>query len=313
MHISGENVSPTTIFSGVLTLLKAMSDKVYELIPRSSRVERIATGFRFTEGPVWERKSSSLLFSDILGNTLYRWTSGSVAVERCPSRMSNGLALDRLGNVIACEHAGRQVSIGKPGEKGNTLVNNYDGKKLNSPNDVVMKSDGSIYFTDPTFGLTADFGVLAEQELKFQGLYRVSPDGQLTVLMDDFVQPNGLAFSPDESKLYVDDSERQHIRVFDVQKDGTLSNNQVFATLDINQGAGVADGMKVDLLGNVFVTGPGGINIFDPSGTLLGVLALPEIPANLTWGGEDGKTLFITAQTSVYRIHTAVSGALSLH
>ena len=294
-------------------LLKAMSDKIYGLIPRSSRVERIATGFRFTEGPVWEHKSSSLLFSDILGNTIYRWTaSGTVIVERCPSQMSNGLALDELGNVFACEHAGRQISIGKPGEEGKTLVNTYDGKKLNSPNDVVIKSDGSIYFTDPTYGLTADFGVLAEQELTLQGLYRVMPDGQLTLLMDDFVQPNGLAFSPDESKLYVDDSARQHVRLFDVQKDGTISNDQIFAQLDVDQGEGVADGLKVDALGNIFVTGPGGINIFDPSGTLLGVLPLPETPANLAWGGEDGKTLFMTAQTSVYRIRTTVPGAVVL-
>ena len=172
---------------------------------------------------------------------------------------------------------------------------------------MVVKSDGSIYFSDPPYGLTADYGVEGEQDLDFQGVYRLSPDGQtLTLLIDDFDRPNGLCFSPDESILYIDDTERLHIRAFDVQPDGTIANGRIFAEEEGDDG--VPDGMKIDAHGNIYLTGPGGIWIFDASGEHLGVLQTPERAANLGWGGDDWSTLFITASTSLYSIQCKVSG-----
>jgi len=181
-------------------------------------------------------------------------------------------------------------------------------KKLNSPNDVVVKSDGSIYFTDPPYGLTAEFGNLGEQELPFQGVYRLSADGKtLTLLVDDFNKPNGLAFSPDESLLYIDDTDEAHVRVFDVKPHGTITNGRIFIELKGTE-EGAVDGMKIDSEGNAYVTGPGGISIFDPSGKKLGRIDLPEVAANIAWGDKDWKTLYITGSTSLYRIRLAIEG-----
>ena len=293
-------------------MLSAFKDGVYELIPSGNRLQRLATGFKFVEGPVWDVKTNSLLFSDILGNTLYRWApEGRVVIERCPSNMSNGLAL-KDGKLLACEHAGRCLSIGDPGQSGTPLVQHYEGKLLNSPNDVIVRSDGTIYFTDPNFGLTAEFGVLAQQEQPFQGVYSIHPATQeLKLLVDTFGQPNGLAFSPDEKRLYIDDSATQEVHVYDVAADGSLQNGRLFARLDSSKGSGLADGLKIDMYENVYVSGPGGISIFDKTGTQLGLLNIPETVANLAWGGNEWKTLFITASTSLYSIETAVQGAVA--
>jgi len=224
-----------------------------------------------------------------------------MTVFREPSGKSNGLTYDKGGHLIACEHANRRVSRTTADGHVITIASHYQGKRLNSPNDVVVKSDGSIYFTDPPYGLSAAYGVESEKELDFQGVYRLSPNGEtLTLLVDDFDRPNGICFSPDESILYINDTERMHVRAFDVQPDGTLTNDRIFGEEEGDTGK--PDGMKADTQGNIYLTGPDGIWVFAPDGTHLGIILVPERAANLAWGGDDWKTLFITASTSVYRV-----------
>jgi sugar lactone lactonase YvrE len=264
--------------------------------------ERIAGGFEFTEGPVWH-PDGFLIFSDIPANRQYRWHPvHGVSVWREPSGHSNGLTLDREGRIIACEHGGRRVSRAEPGAEPVTLADMYCGKRLNSPNDVVVKSDGTIYFTDPPYGIAPE-----EREQPWNGVYRILPDGTVELLVDDFDRPNGLAFSPDETILYIDDSPRRHVRAFDVLPDGRLANSRIFADMDHPQ-PGSPDGMKVDVAGNLYVTGATGVWVFEPDGTWLGVIATPERPANCAWGDADRQTLYITARTSLYRIRTRVPG-----
>ncbi|MFC1717600.1 SMP-30/gluconolactonase/LRE family protein [Candidatus Poribacteria bacterium] len=261
--------------------------------------ERIASGLQFTEGPVWH-PDGYLLFSDIPANTIYKWTpDGKLEKFRSPSGNSNGLTLDKRGRLIACEHGNRRVSRTEPDGTVVTLADKYQGKRLNSPNDVVVKSDGSIYFTDPPYGVQPE-----DRELDLQGVYRIAPDGTLTLLADDFEKPNGLAFSPDESILYVDDTDRQHVRAFDVQPDGTLINSRVFAELGEHR----PDGMKVDVNGNVYVTASF-VWAFDSAGKHLGNIVTPDAPANCSFGGPENRTLFITARSSVYRVELKVEGA----
>jgi gluconolactonase len=244
-----------------------------------------------------------LLFSDIPANRIYRWTAESnIEVWREPTGNSNGLTLDREGRLIACEHTTRRVSRTEGDGTVITLADQYQGKRLNSPNDVVVKSDGTIYFTDPPYGIEPE-----EREQPCNGVYRILMDGTIELLIDDFDRPNGLAFSPDESILYVDDSPRRHVRAFDVQADGRLTNSRILADLDHPQ-PGSPDGMKVDEAGHLFVTGATGIWVFEPDGTHLGVIVTPERPANCAWGDADRKSLYITARTSLYRIRVKVPG-----
>ena len=288
--------------------LDVRSPKLLDLIDANAELEQLGTGCEFTEGPVWHSEGKFLLFSDIPANQMKKWTAEEgITNFRVPSGKSNGLTYDKQGRLVTCEHANRRVSRTEPDGTVVTIASHYGDKRLNSPNDVVVKSDGSIYFSDPPYGLTADYGVEGEQDLDFQGVYRLSPDGQtLTLLIDDFDRPNGLCFSPDESILYIDDTERLHIRAFDVQPDGTIANGRIFAEEEGDDG--VPDGMKIDAHGNIYLTGPGGIWIFDASGEHLGVLQTPERAANLGWGGDDWSTLFITASTSLYSIECKVSG-----
>jgi gluconolactonase len=279
-----------------------------DLIDADAQLEQLGSGCEFTEGPIWNVEGKFLLFSDIPANQMKKWTAEEgITNFRVPSGKSNGLTYDKQGRLVTCEHANRRVSRTEADGTVVTIASHYEGKRLNSPNDVIVKSDGSIYFSDPPYGLTADYGIEGEQDLDFQGVYRLSPDGQtLTLLVDDFDRPNGLCFSPDESILYIDDTERMHVRAFDVQSDGTIANGRIFAE---EEGEGSApDGMKIDVHGNVYLTGPGGIWIFDTSGQHLGVLQTPERAANLGWGGDDWSTLFITASTSVYSIQCKVAG-----
>lgn len=284
-----------------------MNSELRRIVPEGAKVERLGTGFQFTEGPVWHVKGGYLLFSDIPANRIKKWTpKDGISDFRFPSGKSNGLTFDRRRRLIACEHANRRVSRTEEDGTIVTIASHYKGKKLNSPNDVVVKADGSVYFTDPPYGLNPIFGTFEEQELTFYGVYRVSPDGDnLSLLIDDSV-PNGLAFSPDESLLYIADTEMNHIRVFDVKDNGRTTNGRVFA--EISEEPLAPDGMKVDSEGNVYVTGKGGICVLNPEGRRLGIIAVPELPANLCWGDRDWKTLYITARTSLYRVRLNIAG-----
>ena len=264
--------------------------------------EQIASGLQFTEGPLWH-PGGYLLFSDIPADTIYRWEPGREARRYIkPSRQSNGLTFDPLERLIACEHQGRQVSRIVPGGAMVTLVDNYQGKRLNSPNDVVVHSNGSIYFTDPPYGILPDLG-----EIGFFGVYRVDTDGSITLLVSDFIRPNGLAFSPDESVLYIDDTENRHVRAFDVQSDGSLTHDRVFVDMNV-EAQGSPDGLKVDVEGNLYITGGGGLWIVEPDGNHVGTVAFPELPSNVAFGGPDNCTIYVTARTSVFSIQGKVAG-----
>ncbi|PSB02888.1 SMP-30/gluconolactonase/LRE family protein [Merismopedia glauca] len=287
-----------------INCLAAQSPNFYHLFPRNAQLKRIATGFKFTEGPIWFSEAQYLLFSDIPANQIFQMTAdGGITIFRQPSGNSNGLTRDRQGRLIACEHSNRRVTRTEKDGSITVLADKFQGKKLNSPNDVIVKSDGSIYFTDPPYGIAAD-----EQEQPIQGVYRLSPDGkQLSIVADDFKKPNGLAFSPDQKQLYIDDSERRHIRVFNILADGTLRGDRLFYDMNVPD-VGLPDGMKVDVEGNIYCTGARGVWVFDPQGSHLGTIITPEIPANCAWGDSDRQTLYITAGTSIYKIRVNLPG-----
>jgi gluconolactonase len=288
------------------------SEKLRELVDEDAEVERIATGFTFTEGPIW-MADGSLHFSDMPGDKRRRWhPDEGVTVLRDPSNKCNGMTRDDDGNLIVCEHVTSSVVRERPDGTRETLATHWGDRELNSPNDVIVARDGSILFTDPTYGRMPGFGLEREQELAFQGVYRLPPPGgDLQLLVDDFAQPNGLCFSPDESLLYVNDTERAHIRVFDVGAAHQLSNGRVFAenigTASLEKGD-LVDGMKLDEHGNVYVTGPGGVLVFSPDGEHLGTIEVPEPVGNVNWGDDDWQTLYIPASTSVYRVRMKVAG-----
>jgi len=274
-----------------------------------SGIEQLITGFRFVEGPVWYPGQNALLFSDIIGNTMYRWSEREgVSVFREPSNMANGNTLDAEGRLLSCEHATSRVSRTDTDGNYEVLATHFEGRELNSPNDIIVSRNGNIFFTDPASGRGVPYGVEREQELDFQGVYKLNPDNrELTLLADDFVLPNGLCFSQDESRLFVNDTRRQHIRVFDVNADQTICNSRVWASTDGDL-PGVADGMKLDSAGNLYSSGSGGIHVFAPDATPLGVIRTPEVAANFTWGGEDLTELFMTATQSIYRLRVKIPG-----
>ncbi len=273
------------------------------ILEEGAKLEKIAGDFQFIEGPIWH-PDGFLLFSDIPADTIYKLaTNQQVEVFRRPSGKANGNTLDKAGRLITAEHSNRRISRTETDGKIIELVAKYEGKKLNSPNDLVVKSDGSIYFTDPPYGINKE-----QEELGFYGVYRLTQDGQLTLLVKDIVLPNGIAFSPDEKKLYVNNSEAGYIAVFDVNSDGTVSSQRVFAELKDPGKNGVPDGLKVDVEGNVYSTGPGGVWILSPTGELLGKISVPETATNLAWGDTDRKTLYITGSKSLYRIRLKIAG-----
>jgi gluconolactonase len=288
------------------------SEKLRMLVDENAEVEQILTGCTFTEGPIW-MTDGSLHFSDMPGDKRRRWhPDEGVTVLRDPSNKCNGMTLDNQGNLIVCEHVTSSVVRESPDGTRETLATHWGDKELNSPNDVIVARDGSIVFTDPTYGRMPGFGLERELDLDFQGVYRLpAGGGDLQLLVDDFGQPNGLCFSVDESLLYVNDTERAHIRVFDVGPDHKLSNGRVFAenigTASLEKGD-LVDGMKLDELGNVYVTGPEGVLVFSPEGEHLGTIKVPEPVGNLNWGGGDWQTLYIPATTSVYRVRLKVAG-----
>jgi gluconolactonase len=275
----------------------------------NAAMERLASGFGFIEGPVWHPYEKWLVFSDIPESRMYRRNpSGEVELFREPSYKANGNTLDRQGRLVTCEHATSRVTRDEPDGTTTVLATHHGDKQLNSPNDIVVATGGSIYFTDPGYGRLEFYGVPRPQELSFQGVYRIDGDGaRLTLVADDFVQPNGLCFSLDESRLFINDTERGHIRVFGVEANGDLNGGAVWA---VTEGAelGAPDGMKIDSRGNLYCTGPGGIHVFDASGDILGVIATPEECANFTFGDEDLKSLYIAASTSLYRLRVRVPG-----
>jgi gluconolactonase len=290
------------------------------VLASNARLEKVAGGFEFTEGPVWTR-DGALLFSSPNTNAIYRWTpQGRVTVFRSKSGYtgvdigryhqpgSNGLTFDPSGLLTLCQHGNRRVIRVNPHGDITVLADGYDGKRLNSPNDLVYRSDGTLYFTDPPFGLPEVFDDPAK-ETPWSGVYRVR-DGVVTLESDELEGPNGLAFSPDERYLYVGnwDLERKVVMRYGVARDGALSNGSVFYDMTDAPGEDAIDGIKVDEAGNVYVCGPGGIWVLSPEGERLGLLKLPEDPHNLAWGDVDGRTLYITALTSVYRIRLGIPG-----
>jgi gluconolactonase len=292
-----------------------------EIVPADAKIEKVAGGFKFTEGPIWVH-AGYLFFSDIPNNCIDKWTpDGKVTVFRKPSGYpgpnrfdgpepgSNGLTLDRQGRLTICEHANRRVTRLEKDGSLTVLAERYEGKRLNSPNDLVYKSDGSLYFTDPPYGLPTQRDDDPHKELKFNGVFRLMK-GSLQLLIKDLTRPNGIAFSPDEKYLYVDvsDPARKIWMRYQVQPDGTVAHGQVFFDATSSNEDGLPDGMKVYQLGNVYGTGPGGVWVFSPAGRHLGTIKLPEVPANCGWGDADGKTLYVTARTGLYRIRLKIPG-----
>jgi len=283
--------------------LEPLSPKFWELIDRSAKLEKVATGFGFTEGPMWD-PAGFLYVSDETINKIFRAYPNGKKEEVIALGDPDGNTFDRQHRLIDCASVLRAIIEVTPDGKYKILADRYQGKKLNSPNDVIVGPDGALYFTDPTLDLVAG----EKQEIPFQGVYRLDESGNLRLLTKDLTQPNGLAFSPDGKHFYVDDDESRNIRVYDVAPDGTLTNGRVFGEEPGGKNDGVPDGIKVDKSGNLFVTGPKGIWVWDAKGNHLGTIAMPEQPANLTWGDKDYSTLYITATTSVYRLETKTQG-----
>lgn len=293
-----------------------------QLIPKDAKIEVLATGFEWTEGPLWIKDGGYLLFSDIPNNAIMKWKAGEGIREFMkPAGYtgvatygdepgSNGLTLDKQGRLIICEHGDRRISRMDWNGGKQTLADNYMGKRFNSPNDAVVKSNGDVYFTDPPYGLPKKQDD-PQRELDFFGVFRWSTDGKLTLLTKEMTRPNGVAFSPDEKTLYVAQSDNVAIwKAFPVNADGTLGKSRIFydASAAMNKMPGSPDGMKVDKQGNIFATGPGGIYIFTPTGKLLGRIETGVPTANCAWG-DDGSVLYITADMYLCRIKTNTIGA----
>jgi gluconolactonase len=289
----------------------ALRSEFEQLIDVYAPVGQLGTGFTFTEGPIWHPVDHYLLFSDMPADVRRRWDArGGVREVRRPSNKHNGMTYDADLNLIVCEHATSSLVRERPDGRREVLATHFDGKELNSPNDVCVRSDGSIYFSDPWYGRMPVYGVERPRQLGFQGVYRVPPGGgqpQLLVDRNRFDQPNGLCFSPDEKLLYVNDTVKCMIWAFEVNADGSLSTGRMFASgIRSELEPGVPDGMKCDAEGNIWVTAPGGVWVYSPTGSLLGKVRVPELVSNLAWGGEDFHTLFMTATHSVYTVKTKV-------
>lgn len=289
----------------------AITEAFHALVDVNEAPRMIAEGCIFTEGPLWHPRDQYLLFSDMPGDVRRRWSEadGVTEVSR-PANKCNGMTYDAELNRLVCEHSTSSLIRERPDGTREIVASHFEGKELNSPNDVIVKSDGSIYFSDPWYGRMPVFGVERPRELGWQGVFRVSPEGgapQLVVDKQMFEMPNGLAFSPDEKTLYINDTVQALIRAFDVDDDGTFSNPRVFADgMADDQLEGVPDGMKVDAMGNVWCCAPGGLWVFSDDGTLIGKIIVPELVANLHWGGADFRTLFMTSTTTVRSIRTKV-------
>lgn len=293
------------------------------IVPADYKIEKLSGGFMFTEGPLWRAEGGPhLLFSDVRGNAIYKWDAGSGEVSDFRKPVfegeyeegryvgSNGLTRDPQGRLIICEHGNRRILRIEQDNAETVIAERYNSKRLNSPNDIVYKSDGWAYFTDPPYGL-AGLDDDPAKELDFNGIYRLSPDGELELLNDKQTRPNGLGFSPDEKTLYVANSDAAHKvwMAYGVKDDGTLDEGRVFADATSETAEGLPDGLKLDKQGNLYLTGPGGVWIYNPEGKHLGSIQPEEVPANVAWG-DDGKTLYMTARTGLYRIALNAEGTL---
>jgi gluconolactonase len=314
--------APTTTpaqSSGALATVIRLDPALDALVPQDAQAEKVAGGFIFTEGPLW-RPSMGLWFSDLVGNVVRQWAVDGKVIQILhpsgfPASMFGGRGLvgpnamvaDKDGGILLCEHANRRIVRITKDMLISVVVDNYQGKRLNSPNDLVYKSDGSLYFSDPPYALPQE-DTDPSKELPFNGVFRFSK-GKLQLLIKDLTRPNGIAFSPDEKTMWVSNSDPKHKiwMKYDVAPDGTVRNGQLIADATNEKDAGNPDGLKFDSQGNVFGAGPGGLWIFSPAGKHLGTIKLPEIVSNCTWG-DDGKTLYITARTSVYRIRLSTTG-----
>jgi gluconolactonase len=268
-------------------------------------LERLWTGFQFVEGPVW-KEGVGLLFSDIYPSTIYQWSRGdsAMSIYLKPSDSSNGLTFDQQGRLILTQMQKRRIARQEPDGTITPLASTYNGKRFNSPNDIIVSSSGAILFTDPDFNVPAG----QTRELSFKGIFRLSPSGMLQVIDSTFDKPNGICLSPDERRLYVNESAQHKIFVWDVVSDSTFTNKRLFYSIPQS---GYADGMKVDADGNVYCAGPGGVWVVSPSGTYMALIATPQTPSNCAWGDTDRKTLYITAQTSVYRIRPGIASGIN--
>jgi gluconolactonase len=315
------------------TVIARLSPALDNIVAADAKIEKVAESFGFLEGPVWVRKGGYLLFSDIPANVIYKYSpndrkvsvflpySGFTGTDSSTAGMqlnngkgtvtllgSNAVTVDPQGRIVYCAHGDRQVVRLETGGKRTVLASQYEGKRLNSPNDLVFKSDGALYFTDPPAGLR-DGDNDPKKELPFNGVYLLK-DGKLRLLNKDLALPNGIAFSPDEKYLYVNDSVKKTILRFEVKPDDTVGEPQVLIDMNSDKASGAPDGMKVDQNGNIYCTGPGGFWIISPDGKHLGTVLTTELPANLAFGDADTKTLYLTARTGLYRIHMKIAGIL---
>ena len=296
-----------------MTIFRQVDARFSELFNGTEAFTTLAQGFRFTEGATWHPVERHVTFSDIPANRLHRWSAatGETVIFREPSDMTNGTTYDREGRLLMCEHLTSRVTRLESDGRVTVLADRWQGAQLNSPNDIVVDKEGGIWFTDPLYGRQSHTGVEREAELSFKGVFKIDLNGELQLLDDDYIGPNGLCFSPDMRRLYVNDSECHTIRVYAIDSHGKASGANVFAEtrdLDGTLGYGAPDGMKVDAGGNVWCAGQGGIHVFDDSGILLGVLLTPQFPANFCFGGDDMCTLFVCAGTTFLSIPVLRAG-----
>ena len=306
--------------SQTVSIYEIHDERFKQMIVPSADLDELYSGCRWAEGPVWFNDLNCLLWSDIPNQRILRWVSGSevgggVSVFRNPSNFSNGNTRDREGRLVTCEHGGRRVTRTEPDGSITVLADSYQGKKLNAPNDVIVRSDGTVWFTDPTYGILADYeGYKSDPEQPTRNVYRLDPKtGEINAVVTDFHQPNGLAFSPDETKLYVadsayshDENAPRHIRVFDVVDGGKrVTGGGIFCTID----NGLPDGFRFDTDGNLWTSAGDGVHCFSPEGALLGKIKTPQTVANVTFGGPRRNRLFITATKSLYAVYLTVTGA----
>jgi len=295
-----------------MTNFRVFDDRFRALIDETQSFETLGEGFRFTEGATWHPKEGHVSFTDIPSSRIHRWhpASGTMETLRDPSNMTNGTTYDHQGRLLMCEQETSRVTRLEADGAITVLADSWQGNELNSPNDIVVDDQGAIWFTDPLYGRQSGTGVVRQPGLPFSGFFKIDPQGVLHLMADDYDGPNGLCFSPDKTRLYVNDSEIEHIRVYDMGPDGSVTGGEIFA-LPYDDGTldrGSPDGMKVDAAGNVWCTCPGGVQVFAPDGTALGAVLTPKQTANFCFGGDDLRTLYTCSQTAFYSIRLKQAG-----